>query len=406
MKRTARLARTATGTPDGMLQRLRVPFEYPVWFTRDIFSNANPLLARTMDRMKEGRRHRALVCVDSGLLRAIPELPARIAGYFRTHSARIELAGPVVRVRGGERAKHDLAYVKRILTAINEHHLCRHSYVILVGGGSVLDAAGFAASVAHRGLRVVRLPTTVVAQNDVGVGVKTGIDLFGVKNFMGTFAPPFAVINDFDFLRNLPRREWISGAAEAFKVALIKDVTFFRYLCLNAAALRHRDEAVMETVVRRCAALHLRHIRAGGDPFETGSARPLDFGHWSAHHLEVLSGYRILHGEAVSIGIALDSYYAWRKGLISRSALDSLLDALATCRLPVYHPVLERRKAGRLAVLDGLDRFREHLGGELTITLPHPPGRLVQTGKMEPHIIAEGIRFLRRASRRSMRQDG
>ena len=219
--------------------------------------------------------------------------------------------------------------------------------------------------------------------------------MFGAKNFIGTFSPPFAVINDLDFLLSLPQREWISGAAEAFKVALIEDAAFFRSLCAHAAALRRRDEAVMETVVRRCAELHLHHIRAGGDPFETGSARPLDFGHWSAHHLEVLSRYALLHGEAVSIGIALDSYYAWRKRLIGRRALDALLTALTTCGLPIYDPLLEHRKAGRLAILDGLERFREHLGGELTVTLPHPPGRRIEVHQMDARVIAEGIRFLR-----------
>lgn len=381
-----------------IVQRLQVPFDYPVWFTRDVFGPRNSILARCMTRLGEARRHRALVCVDTGVLSAMPDLPRRIAACFKARPRAMELAGPFLPVRGGETAKNGLALVHRVLASIAERRLCRQSYVVIVGGGGVLDAVGFAASLAHRGLRVIRIPTTVVAQNDVGVGVKTGIDMLGAKNFAGTFAPPFAVINDADFLRTLPDREWISGAAEAFKVAMIKDAAFFRFLCRNAGELGQRNDRVMETVIRRCAALHLRHIHSGGDPFETGSARPLDFGHWSAHHLEILSRYALRHGEAVSIGIALDSYYAWRTGLLARPVLDDLTKAIKACGLPLFHPVMARRRAGRLAILEGLERFREHLGGELTLTLPSPLGRGVEVHAMDAAVVEDGIRFLREAA--------
>lgn len=379
-------------------QRIRVPFQYPVWFTRDVFSLSNRRLADCIGRSHATRKHRVLVFVDSGVLKAQPGLARRINAYFRARSRHMEMAGPLLPVPGGEQAKNGLALVLRTLGHIARGRLCRHSYVVIVGGGGVLDAVGLAASLAHRGLRVIRIPTTVVAQNDVGVGVKTGIDLLGAKNFAGTFAPPFAVINDADFLRTLPARDWLSGAAEAFKVALIKDAAFFRYLCRNAAELGRRNERVMDTLVRRCATLHLRHIRSGGDPFETGSARPLDFGHWSAHHMEVLSRYAMRHGEAVAIGIALDSFYAWRTGLVPRSVLEDLVDAFRVCGLPLYHPVLARQRAGRPVILEGLDRFREHLGGDLTLTLPGPLGRRTDIHAMDGAIVKEGIDFLRRAA--------
>jgi 3-dehydroquinate synthase len=277
-----------------------------------------------------------------------------------------------------------------------KRNLARQSVVLIIGGGSLLDVAGLAASLVHRGLRVIRMPTTVVGQNDVGVGVKTGIDLFGNKNFLGTFAPPFAVINDFDFLDRLPDRDWIAGIAEAFKVAMIKDRQFFTFLCRNTQALRAREPAIMERLVIHCAKLHLDHIRTGGDPFESGSARPLDFGHWSAHQLEVMSDYRLRHGEAVSIGIALDSYYAMRQGLISQKSVTTLVTALKSVGLPIWHRCLtERKPDNSYAIMEGLIRFQEHLGGPLTITLPAPIGARTEVHRIETQLMIDGISFLK-----------
>jgi 3-dehydroquinate synthase len=376
-------------------QRLSVPFDFPVLFTRNAFSPEDPLLAKTIARLHENRRHRVMVCLDKGAANTWPRGETLIRAYFKAHSKTLELAGPIELVAGGERAKQDLTAVTRLIKLMAARNLDRQSVVLIIGGGSVLDMVGLAASLVHRGLRVIRMPTTVAGQNDVGVGVKTGIDLFGTKNFLGTFAPPFAVINDLDFLDRLPDRDWIAGIAEAFKVAMIKDRRFFKFLCEHAIRLRTRDRAAMEHLVVKCARLHLDHIRTGGDPFETGSARPLDFGHWSAHQLEVMSHYRLRHGEAVSIGIALDSYYAMRLGLIKQSELTALTTGLRDAGLPVWHPLLTtRRRDGSLSILAGLTRFQEHLGGPLTITLPAPIGRRTEIHSMDEKLIREGIVFL------------
>ena len=382
----------------GFHQRLSIPFDFPVYFHRNSFSPGNSLLANTIDRLHEHRRHRVMVIVDQGAARTWPHCTTRIEKYFKAHQDTLELAGPVEIVSGGEHAKQNLSGLTTMIDLMAKRNLARQSTVLIIGGGSLLDVAGLASSLVHRGLRVVRMPTTVVGQNDVGVGVKTGIDLYGNKNFLGTFAPPFAVINDFDFLDHLPDREWIAGIAEAFKVAMIKNQRFFSFLCRNAQILRQRDAKAMERLVIECAKLHLDHIRAGGDPFETGSARPLDFGHWAAHQLEVLSGFRMRHGEAVSIGIALDSYYAMRLGLITQKGLSSLLTGLKTAGLPNWSKYLTTLKPdGTLAVLDGLTRFQEHLGGPLTITLPAPIGARTEVHTMDYNLIAEGIKYLRYA---------
>jgi 3-dehydroquinate synthase len=297
---------------------------------------------------------------------------------------------------GGEQAKNGWNTIRNIMTQIGNAHLDRHCYVITVGGGSVLDGVGFAASIVHRGIRMIRVPTTVLAQNDAGVGVKTGMDERGIKNFVGTFAPPFAVLSDFDFLPTLKDKYWFGGIAESFKVAIIKDRMFFEELEANADMLRQRDAEAMESLIMRTAELHLEHIREGGDPVEMGAARPLDFGHWAAHKIEVLSNYRLGHGQAVAVGIALDSFYAAEVGLLSMEEARRIASAMMRVGLAVWDSTLEMRDdCGRLLFLRGLDEFREHLGGELTITLPDGIGARVEVHKVDKDLLVCALRNVR-----------
>lgn len=351
-------------------QRFSVAWDYPVAFTRNLFDPANPLLADMLARREPEKRHRALVFVDDGLARARPDLLAWIEGYAATHESRVVLAAPVETVPGGEKIKTELTWIEGIQDRIHALGIDRHSYVIAIGGGAVLDAIGLAAATAHRGVRHVRVPTTVLAQNDSGVGVKNAVNLKGYKNFVGTFAPPWAVLNDFDFLDALPRRERISGLAEAVKVALIRDGDFFRWIEANADRLIAFESAAEERMIRRSAELHMHQIAHGGDPFEQGSARPLDFGHWSAHRLEALTHHHLRHGEAVAIGIALDSRYSVLAGLLPAGADERIAALLEHLGFRIWHPALTRLDVeGNPAILRGLAEFREHLGGELTVTL-------------------------------------
>ncbi len=380
-------------------QQFSVAYEYPVHFSHDLFNPENPLLRSVIEVEEEQRCHRALVYLDDGVVDATPGIMKKIESYFSAHPGLVDFVREPEIVPGGERTKNGWNMVQKIMAAIGGNHLCRKSFIIAVGGGSVLDMVGFAASLVHRGIRLIRVPTTVLAQNDAGVGVKNGMDEHGMKNFVGTFAPPWAVLVDFDFLTTLGHSYWIGGVAEAFKVAIIKDAEFFEYLCSHTKELRARNAAVIEEVVKRCAMLHLEHIRTSGDPFEFGSARPLDFGHWSAHKLELLSDYRIGHGQAVAIGIALDSYYAWRKGLIREDELVRIVTALREAGLPVWDKLLGLAEDdGNLTILKGLCEFREHLGGQLTITLPDGIGKKIEVHDMDTDLIDDGIKHLCRLS--------
>lgn len=378
------------------VQRFRVAYEYPVHFTRDLFAPSNPVLADVLKQFPETPR-RLLVYVDDGVARAWPKLPEAVRTWCDRNRSVVTLVREPEIVAGGERTKNGWNIVQGIMATIGSAHLCRHSFVMVIGGGSVLDMVGFAASLVHRGMRVIRVPTTVLAQCDAGVGVKTGMDEHGMKNFVGTFAPPAAVLIDSRFLHTLDDRYWFGGLSEAFKVAMIKDAAFFRRLCAGARRLRRRDEALMSSVVRRAARLHLDHIRTGGDPFEFGAARPLDFGHWSAHKLEVLSHYRLNHGQAVGVGIALDTCYAACRGLVSEADRDRLLASFRTLGLPAWDPALALpAEDGTPAILRGLEEFREHLGGELTITLPRGIGRKIEVHEMDTRLLADCIEYLGR----------
>jgi 3-dehydroquinate synthase len=236
----------------------------------------------------------------------------------------------------------------------------------------------------------------VLAQDDSGVGVKNGVNLFGVKNFCGTFAPPFAVLNDIDLLTPLSQRDKIAGMAEAVKVALIRDARFFAWLERHADHLTTFQRPALAQMIQRCAELHMRQIAHGGDPFETGSARPLDYGHWSAHKLESLTKHHVRHGEAVAIGIALDARYSVLAGMLAAGREERICALLEHLGFRLWHPALEMaRPDGSLAILDGLREFREHLGGELTVTLLEEIGRGAEVHEIDEARMHAALAWLR-----------
>jgi 3-dehydroquinate synthase len=313
-------------------------------------------------------------------------------GYFAAFPDALELVAPPVVVPGGEAIKNDFAYPLEMLKRINDVGLDRQSFVVVIGGGAVLDMVSFAAAIAHRGVRVIRFPTTVLSQADSGFAVKNGINLFGKKNFVGTFVPPFAVINDSRFLESLSHRDRISGVAEAVKVALLRDPGFYGYLETNVEKIASGDLAVVTSLIRRSAELHLAHICGNGDPFELGSARPLDFGHWAAHKLESMTHHRLRHGEAVAIGLALDIVYSARKGHLARIVAERILRLLEGIGFRLWDTALnERSAAGGPAIVQGLREFREHLGGELHVTLLRGIGQGFEVTEMDEAVVENAI---------------
>lgn len=372
--------------------RFSVYFDYPVHFTVNSFDTSSSLLCHVFDRLGEGRRHRIVPYVDAGLAAARPSLLREIRDYAHAHSELLEFAADPVLVPGGAAAKNDMSLLKDIVFTLGNLHIDRQSFVLAIGGGSVLDAVGFATAMTHRGVRLVRMPSTVLAQADAGVGVKNGIDHHGQKNFLGIFAPPFAVVNDISLLDSLPKRERIAGLAEAVKVAIIRDVAFFAELERNAKELVDGERTALRNAVEQAAGIHLRQITTGGDPFEFGSARPLDFGHWAGHRLEIMSANAINHGEGVGVGMALDTAYAALAGLIPDSDATRIISLIKNLGLPIYRPELENtRPDGELEIIAGIANFREHLGGRLCITLPTAIGKTIEVHDMDNSLIVEAI---------------
>jgi 3-dehydroquinate synthase len=378
-------------------QEFSVRYDYPVHFTEHLFARDNLVLVRSIVRREPAKRHRIVVFVDSNVAASWPTLVHDIAGYAEAHAESLELVGRPEAVAGGEHVKNDPALVTTLQHRLVELNIDRHAFVVGIGGGAFLDLIGFVAATTHRGIRHIRVPTTVLAQNDSGVGVKNGVNAFGMKNLLGSFAPPFAVLNDSDFLRTLHPRDKIAGIAEAVKVSLIRDGLFFEWLVGNAQALRECAPAAMSRMIRRCAELHMRQIAHGGDPFETGSARPLDYGHWSAHKLEGLTGHELRHGEAVAIGLALDARYSVQVGMLAAGGEERVYQLLKQLGFYLWHPAMETRdEQGRLILLRGIEEFREHLGGELTITLLRDIGRGEEVHAMDNSEILHAMAWLRR----------
>lgn len=367
-------------------QTFAVPYRYQVCFSEGIFDPKNTLL---VDLLAKDRKPKVFFVIDSGVSDTHPNLISDIESYAAAHSEAFSLCALPLVVPGGETCKNDLSIYQQIVEATHLFGIDRHSYIAAIGGGAVLDMVGFAAAISHRGIRLIRIPTTVLSQNDSAVGVKNSINAFGKKNFLGTFTPPYAVLNDFNFLKTLDDRDWRSGIAEAIKVALIKDLSFFTWMEDHAVAMANREMEPMKTQIIRCAQMHLDHI-AGKDPFEFGSSRPLDFGHWAAHKLEHLSNYRIRHGEAVAIGIALDSTYSFLQGRISEADLIRIIGLMKTLGFDLFAPEL----AGE-SLVKGLKEFQEHLGGQLTIMLLEKLGKGMEVHEMDHELIFQAVEMLK-----------
>ena len=385
-------AKKPSATPDELI--IDSPF-YVEWthrlrFTRDALNPDNAALVEAIRADTNGNGTRGMIAViDDGLAQANPSISDDLNNYCAAYTELPELR-EVIQVPGGEQCKQDDKLVQRVLDAIDQQRICRKSTVLVLGGGAVLDAAGYAAAIGHRGVRIVRMPSTVLSQCDSGVGVKNGINRANKKNFVGTFAPPWAVLCDTGFLTTLDERDWLCGFSEIVKIGLLRDKTLLDELERNAAAIVARELEPAIPLIERSAHLHLKHITEGGDPFELKEARPLDFGHWSAHKIEQMTNFKLRHGDAVSVGLALDLVYSKIAGIINSDLAERSLNLLESLNLPISNPSLEQTDK----LLEGIQEFREHLGGQLTITLVTDAGRPLEVHEIDANLVREAISHL------------
>jgi 3-dehydroquinate synthase len=375
-------------------QNFKISYSYPVYFIDTIFAPGQNNFQKIFSECGIADGSKFLFVLDSNVVKKNSTLIPSIQLFFRMHAYKLVCA-PLI-MPGGEVCKNDFSATQKILEAVNEHGIDRHSFIIAIGGGAVLDVVGFAAAIAHRGIRHIRIPTTVLSQNDSGVGVKNGINYFDKKNFIGTFAPPFLVVNDNAFLKTLSDRDYRSGIAEAIKVAIIKDEAFFDFIETNADKLNQRDDETISKLIYRCAELHMQHI-ASGDPFEQGNSRPLDFGHWSAHKLEQLTKFNMLHGEAVISGMCIDAIYANLIGIFAKDKMMRLINLAKKLNFKIYNPAMEfTDDSNESHLLAGLQEFREHLGGKLTIMLLKEIGTGFEVNEMNDEFILSAVQILKK----------
>ncbi len=399
-RKTKNSIATTPGQNEPIAQNFTAPFAYEVHFTEDAFAPANPILERALVA-KTGKVTSVICFVDSEVLRNHRQLGEEIQHYAAQRDSISLLTKPIA-VEGGESCKNNPGLLHELYKILLDFAVDRHSCILVIGGGAVLDLVGYAAATAHRGIRLIRMPTTVLSQNDSGVGVKNGINFLGRKNYLGTFTPPDAVICDFSFLRSLSERDKRAGMAEAIKVSLIRDAEFFDWLERNSAALVDFEKDAVAYSIKCSAQIHARQISCGGDPFEKGSNRPLDYGHWLAHKLEAISGYEVRHGEAVAIGMLVDARYAYQTGLLSADALGRVRRMIKSLGFRLWHPSLEDEdERGELIILQGLEEFREHLGGELSITLLRDIGHGVEVHEVDLDIMRSSLVWARQCQQMS-----
>ena len=391
-------------------------FQHRVWWSDRVLTPGNAAFAAAL----AGVHGHCVAFVDSGVAQSWPNLQHQLADAFaalqttplksaRTtahaetnsqlqHSAVAETAATLLpslahveTIPGGEACKDGLKFAERVAKICFDHGVNRHGAVIAIGGGAVLDAVGFGAAIAHRGVRMIRIPTTTLAQDDSAMGVKCGVNMYGQKNALGCFTSPWAILCDEQFLSTLPIEHWLGGFSEAVKIALLKDAPLFEQLETRAKCIVSRDMQSAAPIFRRSAWLHREHILNGGDPFEIGSARPLDHGHWSAHRLEVLSQFAVPHGQAVSIGIALDACLAVEMRLLDKSVAKRILRLLQSLQLPIWHPILEADSE----LFAGLEQFRQHLGGNFAIPLLNAIGSSRDVTRISAEDLRKSIITLR-----------
>ena len=240
--------------------------------------------------------------------------------------------------------------------------LDRSSVVVALGGGMVGDLAGFAAATYLRGIRLVQVPTTLLAMVDSSVGGKTGINLERGKNLVGAFHQPVEVVADLSTLDTLPQREYVSGLAEVVKYGVISDADLFELLEKHSDAILARDSALLEGIVARCCAIKAGIVTA--DEREGGLRAVLNFGHTLGHAVEKVGGYgKRLHGEAVAIGMAYAVALSVKARKLPRCEADRVVRLLKQFGLPVKYggsrawPALRAAMAADKKVKTGIPRF-------------------------------------------------
>jgi 3-dehydroquinate synthase len=299
---------------------------------------------------------------------------------------RVGLSSVRMLVPDGERFKN-LSSVRRLYDQLIAHRFERKSFMVALGGGVIGDLAGFAAATYLRGIPVVQVPTTLVAQVDASIGGKTGVDHPKGKNLIGAFHQPKMVYIDPSTLSTLDPREFHAGLAEVVKYGTILDADFFGFLEKEADRILAKDPDTLYYVIKRCCEIKAEVVQE--DERESGLRRILNFGHTIGHAVETLGGYRkYLHGEAVSIGMISASRMAVMMGLCAESEAERILALMIRFGLPVSLPKVKVPDILKIIAVD-----KKVSGRKVHFVLPERIGRVSVRG-LDVHEVSESIRRL------------
>lgn len=328
---------------------------YPVSIVEDAFAEDNTALIETLRTLTGSLNPRVMLVADSNVVQRIAGLGTRIGKYVQTHG--ITLAGAPVVIGGGEKAKGDnMVSVYRVIDAAVEAKVGAGDVLLAMGGGAVLDVAGYAAAQVRGGVKLVRLPTTVAAMLDGAFATDAAVNRGAVKDALRVRSRPAAVVIDPTFARTVLDGVWRGGIGEAVRFAAVSDATLMKRLAKNAEALKARDWDVFVETVRDTIS---SRVKRGSTPFAL----------WCANRLEALSGYKLPHGYAVPIAICIDCAYAVAKGWLKEEDQETVCRVLFDCG--ALDGLLHSRHLLTQAdgILNGLDAWRLATGAE-AITVP------------------------------------
>jgi len=320
----------------------------------------------SVDLRRRALARRYVVVTDANLATRHGRL---LAGFLRRRGLPTDL----VVVPAGETSKS-----RKVRDRLEDRLIAlgadRGTALVALGGGVVGDLTGFVAATFHRGIPYVQVPTTLVGMVDASIGGKTGINHPAGKNLIGAYHAPVAVYVDIDYLRSLPARAFVSGLAEIVKCGVIADRSLFELLERQRDRLLRRDPDLLSRVIESACRIKVRVVRA--DPREAGRRKILNFGHTIGHALETLSGYRMAHGEAVSIGMVVEARLAARAGLAPQALATRLETLLRALGLPTALP----RRHTPAAILEVARRDKKARSGRIAYALPTRLGAMAQVG--------------------------
>ncbi len=290
-------------------------FSYPVEFAQDVFGESS-VLADVLKKVTGSDEPKILIVADLNLVQRTEGLGAKIGRYVQKHGIR--LAGSPVVVQGGEKVKADnLQSALKVVSAILSAKLGKNDVVLALGGGTILDIAGYAAAQARGGVKIVRLPTTPAAMMDAAFADFAAVDSATVKDALRVPCVPAAVVIDVTFARTVLDGVWRSGISEAVRLAVAKDAALMKKVVKLAPDYRLRDE---KSLVKLVEAVSATRAKKGGT----------DFGLWPALRLESMSGYKMPHGYSVGIGVCIGLGYAVERGLLKSADREVVVELLAS----------------------------------------------------------------------------